>query len=343
MSCNNTALADNHVHSMQVREVARRVQAAASKPTSPQKCLGARTQVALDTILMSDTVERAAAAVEAMAWGTTYSRSACKWVVAGGALEALTKLMQACQRSKLHTAMLASIMRVFGNVLSQGAALPLEPEQLAHLVPALTDVLWRFRCAAGNTSVLQQFLIEAWNCLEVVAALHCTFQHQLCLLSVFMASSEAGAPAAFGTREYNSTPQHACRDSEDTFTDAAKLLRTLQQRAGVFAACSKLPHVIHLWDGINRVMQGRLKIEGQYLAQLETKKGSDVGAEQATRRLIARKNQFVVLKSLTNEVRAQFGAEAAEADAMDTSRGSAAPEGEKLPLQDINFATFTLP
>jgi hypothetical protein len=124
---------------------------------------------------------------------------------------------------------------------------------------------------------------------------------------------------------------HYCRDFVDLFTAIVKVLRMLCERPHVLSRINSIPKMLSTWDGVNRVLQSQLKIEGQYLAQLETKKGSDAGAEQATRRLISRKDQFVVLKTLTNFVRAK--SPDAETAATDRSRTApAALEGEVAPL-----------
>jgi hypothetical protein len=81
-----------------------------------------------------------------MAWGTTYSRSACKWIVARGGINALVKFLLVCQRNKLHQAMLSSILKILSNFLSHSeATLSLDAVVLAGLVDPLTAVLWRFR------------------------------------------------------------------------------------------------------------------------------------------------------------------------------------------------------
>lgn len=117
-----------------------------------------------------------------------------------------------------------------------------------------------------------------------------------------------------------------CRDFVDLFTAIVKVLCALCERPHVLSHVNSIPKMLATWDGVNRVLQSQLKIEGQYLAQLETKKGSDAGAEQATRRLISRKDQFVVLKTLTNFVRAKVPD--AETAAADRSRAApAALEG----------------
>ena len=126
--------------------VTRRLRAAAARSTDKAKRLGPRTQAALETLLCSDSAETAVAAVEAMAWGTTYSRSACKWVVDGGGIASLVKFLGLCQRTKLHQSMLNSILKILSNLLNHGqASLPLDPALLATLAEPLTNVLWRFR------------------------------------------------------------------------------------------------------------------------------------------------------------------------------------------------------
>lgn len=131
---------------MQVNTAARRLRAAAARSTDKAKCLGPRTHAALETLLCSESAETAVAAVEAMAWGTTYSRSACKWIVDGGGIAALVKCLSLCQRTKLHQSMLNSILKILSNLLGYGeASLPLQPGLLATLVEPLTNVLWRFR------------------------------------------------------------------------------------------------------------------------------------------------------------------------------------------------------
>lgn len=142
--------------SVQVRTASRRLQAAAARSTEVSKRLGPRTQAALETLLCSDSAETAVAAVEAMAWGTTYSRSACQWIVNGGGIPALVKFLGMCQRTKLHQSMLNSILKILSNLLSYSeAALPLDRPMLATLVDPLTNVLWRFRCDHPADSLVQ--------------------------------------------------------------------------------------------------------------------------------------------------------------------------------------------
>jgi hypothetical protein len=138
---------------MQVKEAARRLCTAVRQKTQPSKRLGARTQAALEMLLCSNSTETAVSAVEAIAWGTQYSRSASKWIVASCGIEALVKCLHLCQRSKLHQTMLSSVLHVVTNLLSWGdAAVPLAPSALATLVEPLTDVLWRFRRALLHSS-----------------------------------------------------------------------------------------------------------------------------------------------------------------------------------------------
>jgi hypothetical protein len=115
-----------------------------------------------------------------------------------------------------------------------------------------------------------------------------------------------------------------CRDVEDVFVATAAVLHELCEHRDVLT-CTNVPKVLAVWDSVNRVMHGRIKIEGQYLAQLETRKGSDAGAELATRRLISRKNQFLKLKTLADRVRAQTAAAGGDANALVSA--SAGPTG----------------
>jgi hypothetical protein len=86
-----------------------------------------------------------------MAWGTTYSRNACKWIVDGGGIAALCKWIRSCNRSESHQAMLLSILTILDNILRHSEqVMPIEPALLAKGVSILCENLQYFRC--GHTS-----------------------------------------------------------------------------------------------------------------------------------------------------------------------------------------------
>ena len=84
-----------------------------------------------------------------MAWGTTYSRHACQWVVQGEGLAALLRFMRLVNRSKPHLEMLRSIMTILSNLLRHPeAVVEIDSAALADFVPLLSDNLQFFRCAS---------------------------------------------------------------------------------------------------------------------------------------------------------------------------------------------------
>jgi hypothetical protein len=133
---------------LQVRQMSRRLQQLEVLPHNHSKCLGPRMRAALSALLASSSLEQARSACEAAAWGTTYSRNACKWLVADGALAALAKFMRSCASNKSHASMLTSILTILVNILGHSAAsVPADERQLAGLVPIVTDLLQLYRCA----------------------------------------------------------------------------------------------------------------------------------------------------------------------------------------------------
>jgi hypothetical protein len=81
-------------------------------------------------------------------------------------------------------------------------------------------------------------------------------------------------------------------------------MRRLCQRHGVLEALPALPRLLAPLESIRRVLFGKLKIQGQTLANLENNKGSDASAAQATRSAIATAKQIISLHSLIRPVRA---------------------------------------
>lgn len=120
------------------------------------KRLGPRTRAALDDLLSSESVERGASACAAMAWGTMYSRNACRWVVDGGGVAALVRFVRRCNRTAPHQAMLLSILQVFDNVLRyREGVMPVDRDLLAQTFAVLCGNLQYFRCdCAGRLCAL---------------------------------------------------------------------------------------------------------------------------------------------------------------------------------------------
>ena len=74
------------------------------------------------------------------------------------------------------------------------------------------------------------------------------------------------------------------------------------------------------WKGVYKVLYNRLQKEGQYLSKLENKKGSDVSACSATRRLISTSEQLKELKKLIEPVQASIEVKIASGEIQRHSR-----------------------
>lgn len=117
------------------------------KPSGDSKCLGTRVKAALSQLLSCHSVEQARSACEAAAWGTTYSRNACVWLVEDGALQALAKFMRVCSTNKSNASLLCSMLTTLANILSHNEkVVPVAPALLAGMVPTISDLLQLFRC-----------------------------------------------------------------------------------------------------------------------------------------------------------------------------------------------------
>lgn len=133
---------------VQVKEMARRLFQMELKPSCHSKCLGPRVKAALSQLLSCNSVEQARSACEAAAWGTTYSRNACMWLVEDGALVALSKFMRVCSTNKSNASLLCSMLTTLANILSHDESrVPVAPALLAAMVPTISDLLQLFRCA----------------------------------------------------------------------------------------------------------------------------------------------------------------------------------------------------
>lgn len=74
------------------------------------------------------------------------------------------------------------------------------------------------------------------------------------------------------------------------------------------------------WKGVYKVLYNRLQKEGQYLSKLENKKGSDVSACSATRRLISTSEQLKALKELIEPVQSAVEARVASGESSRCNR-----------------------
>jgi abnormal spindle-like microcephaly-associated protein len=206
-----------------------------------------------------------------MAWGTTYSRNACKWMVNGGGISTLFKFIRSCNRSEPHQAMLLSILKILDNILRYSEkVMPIDPSLLAKGISILCENLQYFRYGASHASRL----------VAPLRLKHC-----------------AG---------YDHAVSYACdvfrRDNEMVFTQMVLVLKRMCSRPGVPELVDGLPRIVSSLDGICRVLVNRLKMEGQYLTKLEVKKGSDASASIATRRLISTSNQLKSLQALLTQM-----------------------------------------
>jgi hypothetical protein len=131
---------------LQVSQMAQRLKRLEQMPDNHSHCLGPRVMAALTQLLCSNSIEQARSACEAAAWGTTYSRNACAWLVRDGALQALSNFMRSCSTNKSQSAILTSILTILVNILSHSeAVLHINPKELAGMVPIVTDLLQLYR------------------------------------------------------------------------------------------------------------------------------------------------------------------------------------------------------
>lgn len=118
------------------------------KPSDHKKCLGPRVKAALSQLLSCHSVEQARSACEAAAWGTTYSRNACIWLVEDEAVAAIAKFMRVCSTNKSNASLLCSMLTTLANILSHSAkVVPVDPTLLAGMMPTISDLLQLFRCS----------------------------------------------------------------------------------------------------------------------------------------------------------------------------------------------------
>lgn len=116
------------------------------QPSDHKKCLGPRVKAALSQLLSCNSVEQARSACEAAAWGTTYSRNACIWLVEDGAVSALAKFMRVCSTNKSNASLICTILTTLANILSHsGRAVHVDPTLLAGMMPTISDLLQLFR------------------------------------------------------------------------------------------------------------------------------------------------------------------------------------------------------
>jgi hypothetical protein len=97
-----------------------------------------------------------------------------------------------------------------------------------------------------------------------------------------------------------------CRDFSGVFDVAARVFKRLCERRGVLASISDLPRILAVLESIRRVLFGKLKIQGQTLANLENNKGSDASAAQATCSAISTAKQIIALHGIIRAVRADI-------------------------------------
>lgn len=130
------------------------------KPSDHKKCLGPRVKAALSQLLSCHSVEQARSACEAAAWGTTYSRNACIWLVEDEAVAAIAKFMRVCSTNKSNSSLLCSMLTTLANILSHSEkAVPVDPTLLAGMMPTISDLLQLFRCSflsASTEGVVEQ-------------------------------------------------------------------------------------------------------------------------------------------------------------------------------------------
>lgn len=137
--------------------MARRLKRLEPMPDNHSHCLGPRVMAALSQLLCSNSIEQARSACEAAAWGTTYSRNACAWLLRDGALSALAHFMKSCSTNKSHSSMLTAILTILVNILNHPEhVLHVEPRVLAGLVPIVTDLLQLYR----YDSDIEDFLLS---------------------------------------------------------------------------------------------------------------------------------------------------------------------------------------
>lgn len=150
----STARVPMHALVMQVNQMARRLKKLEVMPDNHSHCLGPRVMAALTQLLCSNSIEQARSACEAAAWGTTYSRNACAWLVRDGALAALAHFMRSCSTNKSQSSILNAILTILVNILSHSeTVLHIEPKELAGIVPIVTDLLQLYRFAPPVTIV----------------------------------------------------------------------------------------------------------------------------------------------------------------------------------------------
>lgn len=243
-------------------------------PDNHSHCLGPRVMAALTQLLCSNSIEQARSACEAAAWGTTYSRNACAWLVRDGALAALANFMRSCSSNKSQSSILSAILTILANILSHSeTVLHIEPKELAGLVPIVTDLLQLYRYAAR--------LQQGHGCANLVPVV----------------SHVLDATASAATLSVVFDHAAVCRDTEDVFCLAVKVLQRSCARSVVLRHIS-VDRTLVKWKGVYRVLYTRLQKEGLYLSKLENKKGSDASACNATRRLIQTSEQLQILKQL---------------------------------------------
>ena len=179
-----------HALALQVKQMARRLQKLEAMPDNHSHCLGPRVMAALTQLLCSNSIEQARSACEAAAWGTTYSRNACAWLVRDGALAALAHFMRSCSTNKSQSSILTAILTILVNILSHsGAVLHIEPKELAGLVPIVTDLLQLYRYAPPLAAIVvpvqqkDRLLGFGTGCFCGVGSTRCCLQgHPRCFL-----------------------------------------------------------------------------------------------------------------------------------------------------------------
>lgn len=104
------------------------------------------------------------------------------------------------------------------------------------------------------------------------------------------------------------------------FCLAVLVLKRIVDRENVFENMHSPDKTLVHWKGVYKVLYNRLQKEGQYLSKLENKKGSDVSACSATRRLISTSEQLKALKELIVPVQRAVEAKVTSGDIHRSSR-----------------------
>ena len=104
------------------------------------------------------------------------------------------------------------------------------------------------------------------------------------------------------------------------FCLAVHVLKRICSRDNVLNSLSAPEKALLHWKGVYKVLYNRLQKEGQYLSKLENKKGSDVSACSATRRLICTSEQLKALKELIEPMQEALDVHASYGDVHRTCR-----------------------